>query len=67
MSLVGGADLNGTASGDPTNLRSERPPYRGSPTGLSLSERASTGFTARFLAERIAATSLCSFAYWHLA
>eukprot|EP00965_Chrysotila_dentata_P071282 2355434-Pleurochrysis_carterae.AAC.1 len=33
MSLVGGADLNGTASGDQTDLRFDRP-YRASPTGL---------------------------------
>eukprot|EP00965_Chrysotila_dentata_P181807 6001788-Pleurochrysis_carterae.AAC.1 len=33
MPLVGGADLNGTASGDPTDIRFNRP-YRASPTGL---------------------------------
>eukprot|EP00965_Chrysotila_dentata_P252580 6210761-Pleurochrysis_carterae.AAC.3 len=33
MPLVGGADLNGTASGDPTDLRFNRP-CRASPTGL---------------------------------
>eukprot|EP00965_Chrysotila_dentata_P254268 6211819-Pleurochrysis_carterae.AAC.1 len=33
MPLVGGADLNGTASGDPTSLRFDRP-NRASPTGL---------------------------------
>eukprot|EP00965_Chrysotila_dentata_P176290 5821199-Pleurochrysis_carterae.AAC.1 len=33
MPLVGGADLNGTASGDPTDLRFNRL-YRASPTGL---------------------------------
>eukprot|EP00965_Chrysotila_dentata_P153275 5065818-Pleurochrysis_carterae.AAC.2 len=32
MPLVGGKDLNGTASGDPTDLRFNRP-YRASPTG----------------------------------
>eukprot|EP00965_Chrysotila_dentata_P007583 246894-Pleurochrysis_carterae.AAC.1 len=31
----GGADLNGTASGDPTDLRFNRP-NRASPTGLTL-------------------------------
>eukprot|EP00965_Chrysotila_dentata_P063060 2089022-Pleurochrysis_carterae.AAC.1 len=35
MPLMGGVDLNGTASGDPTNLRFDRP-YRASPTGLYL-------------------------------
>eukprot|EP00965_Chrysotila_dentata_P240586 6203794-Pleurochrysis_carterae.AAC.6 len=35
MPLVGGADLNGTASNDPTDLRFNRP-YRASPTGLKL-------------------------------
>eukprot|EP00965_Chrysotila_dentata_P259811 6213688-Pleurochrysis_carterae.AAC.1 len=35
MPLVKGADLNGTASGDPTDLRFNRP-YRASPTGLHL-------------------------------
>eukprot|EP00965_Chrysotila_dentata_P257580 6212933-Pleurochrysis_carterae.AAC.2 len=35
MPLVGGADLNGTASGDPTDLRFNRS-YRASPTGLHL-------------------------------
>eukprot|EP00965_Chrysotila_dentata_P234795 6200384-Pleurochrysis_carterae.AAC.1 len=35
MPLVGGADLNGTASGDSTDLRFNRP-YRASPTGLSI-------------------------------
>eukprot|EP00965_Chrysotila_dentata_P234711 6200339-Pleurochrysis_carterae.AAC.1 len=34
MPLVGGADLNGTASGDPSDLRFNHP-YRASPTGLS--------------------------------
>eukprot|EP00965_Chrysotila_dentata_P112851 3728833-Pleurochrysis_carterae.AAC.1 len=34
MPLVGGADPNGTASGDPIDLRFNRP-YRASPTGLS--------------------------------
>eukprot|EP00965_Chrysotila_dentata_P036909 1228299-Pleurochrysis_carterae.AAC.1 len=33
MPLVGGADLNGTASGDPTDVRFNHP-YRASPTGL---------------------------------
>eukprot|EP00965_Chrysotila_dentata_P110492 3650875-Pleurochrysis_carterae.AAC.1 len=33
MSLVGGADFNGTASGDSTDLRFDRP-YWASPTGL---------------------------------
>eukprot|EP00965_Chrysotila_dentata_P044778 1488414-Pleurochrysis_carterae.AAC.3 len=33
MPFVGRADLNGTASGDPTNLRFDRP-CRASPTGL---------------------------------
>eukprot|EP00965_Chrysotila_dentata_P076481 2525569-Pleurochrysis_carterae.AAC.1 len=37
MSLVGGADLSGTASGDPTDLRFDRP-YRASPTGLTKAE-----------------------------
>eukprot|EP00965_Chrysotila_dentata_P233493 6199609-Pleurochrysis_carterae.AAC.9 len=32
---MGGADLNGTASGDPTDLRFNRP-YRAIPTGLYL-------------------------------
>eukprot|EP00965_Chrysotila_dentata_P094016 3107249-Pleurochrysis_carterae.AAC.2 len=36
MPLVGGADPNGTASGDPTDLRFNRP-YRASPTGLGPS------------------------------
>eukprot|EP00965_Chrysotila_dentata_P046859 1555275-Pleurochrysis_carterae.AAC.2 len=31
--LVGGADLNGTTSSDPADLRFDRP-YRASPTGL---------------------------------
>eukprot|EP00965_Chrysotila_dentata_P007139 232741-Pleurochrysis_carterae.AAC.1 len=35
MPLVGGADLNGAASGDPTDLRFDRS-YRASPTGLLL-------------------------------
>eukprot|EP00965_Chrysotila_dentata_P003967 129113-Pleurochrysis_carterae.AAC.1 len=35
MPLAGGADLNGTASDDPTALRLDRP-YRASPTGLQL-------------------------------
>eukprot|EP00965_Chrysotila_dentata_P259208 6213478-Pleurochrysis_carterae.AAC.1 len=35
MPLVGGADLNGTASGDPTDLPFNHP-YRASPTGLTL-------------------------------
>eukprot|EP00965_Chrysotila_dentata_P052568 1744131-Pleurochrysis_carterae.AAC.1 len=35
--LVGGADPNGTASGDPTDLRFDRPKFRARPTGLSLS------------------------------
>eukprot|EP00965_Chrysotila_dentata_P193547 6175835-Pleurochrysis_carterae.AAC.1 len=34
MPLVGGADLNGMASGDPTDLRFNRL-YRASPTGLA--------------------------------
>eukprot|EP00965_Chrysotila_dentata_P234496 6200211-Pleurochrysis_carterae.AAC.1 len=38
MPLVGGADLHGKASGDPTNLRFNRP-YRASPTGLLKSIR----------------------------
>eukprot|EP00965_Chrysotila_dentata_P065731 2178006-Pleurochrysis_carterae.AAC.1 len=33
--LVGGADLNGTAFGDPTNLRFDRL-YRASPIGQSM-------------------------------
>eukprot|EP00965_Chrysotila_dentata_P022116 732080-Pleurochrysis_carterae.AAC.1 len=33
MPLVGGADLNGTAFGDPNDLRFNHP-YRASPTGL---------------------------------
>eukprot|EP00965_Chrysotila_dentata_P065188 2160760-Pleurochrysis_carterae.AAC.5 len=33
MPLVGGADLHGTASGDPTDLRFNRP-YKASSTGL---------------------------------
>eukprot|EP00965_Chrysotila_dentata_P233983 6199912-Pleurochrysis_carterae.AAC.3 len=33
MPLVGGADPNGTAPGDPTDLRFDRP-YMASPTGL---------------------------------
>eukprot|EP00965_Chrysotila_dentata_P072622 2399531-Pleurochrysis_carterae.AAC.2 len=37
MSLVG-ADLDGTASGDPTDFRFDRP-YRASPTGLVLAGR----------------------------
>eukprot|EP00965_Chrysotila_dentata_P193199 6175605-Pleurochrysis_carterae.AAC.2 len=36
MPLVGGADLNGTASGDPTDLRFDHPSYRTSPTGAYL-------------------------------
>eukprot|EP00965_Chrysotila_dentata_P205685 6183102-Pleurochrysis_carterae.AAC.1 len=36
MSLVGGADLNGAASGDPTDLRFDRS-YRASPTRLKRS------------------------------
>eukprot|EP00965_Chrysotila_dentata_P257919 6213045-Pleurochrysis_carterae.AAC.2 len=35
MPLVGGADRNGKADGDPTDLRSNRP-YRASPTGLAM-------------------------------
>eukprot|EP00965_Chrysotila_dentata_P210312 6185815-Pleurochrysis_carterae.AAC.1 len=35
MPLVGGNDPNSTASGDPTNLRFDRP-YGASPIGLSL-------------------------------
>eukprot|EP00965_Chrysotila_dentata_P039187 1302559-Pleurochrysis_carterae.AAC.1 len=38
MQLVGGADLNGTASGDPSDLRFDRP-YRASPTGLIIGLR----------------------------
>eukprot|EP00965_Chrysotila_dentata_P152474 5039037-Pleurochrysis_carterae.AAC.4 len=38
MPLVGGADVNGTASGDPTDLRFDRP-YRSSPTGLWCMDR----------------------------
>eukprot|EP00965_Chrysotila_dentata_P077352 2554145-Pleurochrysis_carterae.AAC.1 len=37
MPLAGGAHLNGTASGDQTDLRFDRP-SRASPTGVSLSE-----------------------------
>eukprot|EP00965_Chrysotila_dentata_P241657 6204409-Pleurochrysis_carterae.AAC.1 len=36
MPLVGGAGLNGNASGDPNNLQFDRP-YRASPTGLGPS------------------------------
>eukprot|EP00965_Chrysotila_dentata_P157625 5207355-Pleurochrysis_carterae.AAC.1 len=36
MPLVGGTDLNGTASGNPTDLRFKRP-YRASPTELIVS------------------------------
>eukprot|EP00965_Chrysotila_dentata_P034477 1147372-Pleurochrysis_carterae.AAC.1 len=44
MPLVGGADLNGAASGDPTDLRFDRP-YRESPTGLLMDTIAySTSF-----------------------
>eukprot|EP00965_Chrysotila_dentata_P100281 3312984-Pleurochrysis_carterae.AAC.1 len=35
MPLAGGTNLNGTASGSPTDLQVERP-YRASPTGLML-------------------------------
>eukprot|EP00965_Chrysotila_dentata_P014578 483010-Pleurochrysis_carterae.AAC.1 len=35
MPLVGGADLNGNASGDPTDLWFNRP-YTASPTGLLM-------------------------------
>eukprot|EP00965_Chrysotila_dentata_P186957 6171831-Pleurochrysis_carterae.AAC.2 len=38
MPLVGGADLNGTASGDQPNLGFNRP-YRASPTGLYIGPR----------------------------
>eukprot|EP00965_Chrysotila_dentata_P209361 6185244-Pleurochrysis_carterae.AAC.1 len=38
MPLVGGADLNGTASDDPTDLWFDRP-YRASPTGLKIASR----------------------------
>eukprot|EP00965_Chrysotila_dentata_P208273 6184607-Pleurochrysis_carterae.AAC.2 len=37
MPLVGGANLHSTASGDPADLRYNRP-YRASPTGLELAE-----------------------------
>eukprot|EP00965_Chrysotila_dentata_P261251 6214195-Pleurochrysis_carterae.AAC.2 len=38
--LMGGADLNGTASGEPTDLQFDRP-YRASPTGVRLQHAAS--------------------------
>eukprot|EP00965_Chrysotila_dentata_P239955 6203399-Pleurochrysis_carterae.AAC.1 len=41
MPLVGGADRNGIASGDPTNLRFDRP-YRASSTSL-LGKTVSVG------------------------
>eukprot|EP00965_Chrysotila_dentata_P254569 6211922-Pleurochrysis_carterae.AAC.2 len=48
MPLVGGADLNGTASGDPTDLRFNHP-YRASPTGLHVARKRTLAQSSKSL------------------
>eukprot|EP00965_Chrysotila_dentata_P122630 4053329-Pleurochrysis_carterae.AAC.1 len=61
MPLVGGADLNGTASGDPTDLRFDRP-CRASPTGLQKGRRTHPG--SRALGEKAVGKGYLSNAHY---